>query len=269
MYKQLTLSILIAGSLIACRKKSGVSPQDLPPATDSIQGKYMIFDAGGIGYTPGTGSNGYFSFQGNRISRRNGGFLPAPLSGAMSGPYSKDVYDTVIYQQNRIILETRTNVSGIIMPVNKRELILENGRIAKKIYHSNISDHKDTALYFYAAGNRISRKEIRYSDRTQVQVFTFDAQGNLQKIKTTLQISGQTTPNWTAEESFFNYDTRPNPLKGYWMWDDLYYRSLSTNNFAKYEFMKTYQTVNGPAMEARGMEWVLVPHAKGYVDYGK
>lgn len=81
--------------------------------------------------------------------------------------------------------------------------------------------------------------------------------------------NGEPTPNWTAEESFLHYDTRPNPLKGYWMWDDLYYRSLSTNNFAKYEFMKTYQTMNGQAMEARGMEWVLVPHVKGYVDYGK
>lgn len=268
MYKKLTLLICIAASLAACRKKSRVSP-DLPPAMDSIQGKYMIHDAGEISYGSGVSGTAHFSYSEGQISRRTGGKLPVPPTQAMSGPYTKDVYDTVIYQPNRIILESRTSASGVTMPANKRELILEKGRLVKKVYHSNVSNHKDTALYFYGARNRISRKEIRFSDRTLTQVFTFDAQGNLQKITSSLQIDGQTTPNWTADETFVNYDTRPNSLKGYWMWDDLYYRSLSANNFAKYDFLKTYQTMNGPAMEGRGMEWELVSHAKGYVDYSK
>ncbi|GEP97788.1 hypothetical protein CCY01nite_40480 [Chitinophaga cymbidii] len=235
---------------------------------DSIRSIYMISDAAGILYNPGVSSSAYFSYQGNRITRRNGGTLPVPNVSGVAGIYSQEVYDTVLYQGNRIILETHTRLN-VTVPVNKRELILENGRIVKKIYFSNLSDHKDTAFYFYDAANRISRKELRNSDRTLTQVFTFDQQGNLQSIRSTLQINGQAKPNFVEDESFQHYDNRPNSLKGYWMWDDLYYRSLSRNNFSKYDFLKTYESMNGQSMEAGGNEWTLVPHANGYIDYGR
>lgn len=270
MPRQIIPFILLAFCVAtACRKKSGVSPKDLPPTMDSIQGIYMIFDAGGISYVPGVSNNAYFYYQGDRITRRNGGLLPPPANTAMGGIYSKEVYDTVLYQGNRIILETRTRAGGVAVPVNKRELILENGRVVKKIYFSNLSDHKDTAFYFYDAANRISRKELRNTDRTLTQVFTFDQQGNLQSIRSTLQIDGQAKPNFVEDESFQHYDNRPNSLKGYWMWDDLYYRSLSRNNFSRYDFLKTYESMNGQSMEAGGNEWTLVPHANGYIDYGR
>ena len=268
MFKHCFLLLFSISAFIACKKSKTPTPADLPPTLDSARVYYMVTDAR-LSNTSIMGITGdaHFTYENGRIIRRTGGHLPLPPAGVVPGPYTKEIYDVVQYHPDKIFMETRTELAGYNI-ASKRELLLENGRLKKKIYTDNRDNRKDTVMYLYDNNNRIQRREMRNAYETFIQVFSFDGNGNLQSVRSTSTPAGAGDPSVIIEETFQNYDNRPNPLKGYWMWDDMYYRSLSVNNFAKYNMRKTIAngTLGGNS-EARETVWQLRLDAKGNVDF--
>jgi hypothetical protein len=234
MYKVLAVILIISG-IFACKKSSNSSPVATRP--DSILAKYMITDMrlNTSAKPPGTA---YFIYNGTTLLERMGGFIPLANGSGFAWKYIKDMYDTLQYETNRLIIETKPPLGSFNLIPDKRIITLENGLMKTSVmYVANAIN--DTTVYFYGQANKISKTERYFGRGKELKTFEFNSQGNLEKVTTTLYDRFSDVVNTTILETFSNYDQVSNPLKNFWMWDDIFYRTLSNNNFAKYNYART------------------------------
>ena len=75
-----------------------------------------------------------------------------------------------------------------------------------------------------------------------------------------IKIEGLESDRWnnktTTLELFEDYDSAPNPTKPLMIFDKIFYRSLSYNNFRKYSFEK--RESSGIVVARTNRSWVLV-----------
>jgi hypothetical protein len=116
-------------------------------------------------------------------------------------------------------------------------------------------------FYFYDNQNRLNKTEQHYGSVIVVRNYLYDENRNLQKITGSSRFDDESTIFDQTEETFGGYDNKPNPLKGPCLWQDLLYRTLSTNNFTTY----SYRGSNG----YNTISYTLVYGANGNVDYSK
>lgn len=201
-------------------------------------------------------------YKGNRIVKRIGGYIGAVGAGGYAGIYIDAIYDEVEYTSaNLITLRTKDDIGYLDGSVNKREIILEKGLIKQKITYDDKSNHAytDTIFYFYDSQRRLQSTKQGLKHRIVERDYFFDSNGNLQRIVGVEKSRYDDTVLSKTEELFGGYDDKPNPLKGQCLWQDLLYRTLSTNNFTTY----SYKTEG--ASESKS--WVLVYGDDGRVDY--
>lgn len=233
----LYLAVITVMAIFSCGKSDNAQPET--PPVDSLYAKFILPVAHGFYATTTTGTVMYnpggsimigFNYLNGRPNVRTGGWLPIAVSSGYSYIFSPLVYDTVVYNGNNVTLTTHYHGPDIIMDPNQRNLLLENGRLKR------IIKAPDTTYFYYNAKNQPAKTETFSRGAHITRNFVFDNSGNLQNVKSTSVSRYDDQVVYQEEETFTGYDNKPNPLKGLWLWDDLYYRTLSANNFSAYTY---------------------------------
>jgi len=194
-----------------------------------------------------------------RITKRSGA-----RQSVWSFEVNDNVFDTLIYSNSSLIIEHNPG------PSSRWHISLNDGAPAQRIsylYYQGQYIITDTIDYFYNAKKQIEKIESHYmiftSRNRSTKQFYFDANNNLSRVTTTYYVNDKL--QYTIEEYFGMYDHTKNPLKHLWMWDDIYYRSLSANNFAEYTYQR-WDDKNNP-VEIRKQTLPLQYDASGNIIY--
>ena len=182
---------------------------------------YEIFD-----FTLEYDSNG-------KLIRRNGGVLFMNSNRY----FSNNVYDSIIYKKDTIIIKNmvKENVNHGIPKYLQKEnkiIISNSGQFIEKLSSSGTKTQ-----YYYNSKNQILKTIITIKFQNDVYwtfsaVYSYNDNGNLISIKRTLN-DGNNEETGFSEIS--NYDDSPNPFKDLLLFDDTFIRSLSINNFMKFD----------------------------------
>lgn len=180
-----------------------------------------------------------------------------------------ELYDTVVYSDNEIELITKSNNAYIPLNENRRTYTFANGKIQMKVaYTANSTPENDTTLYFYGTDQVLDKVIEKHGDQYTIKIFSFNSSGNLDSVSGKTSYAIDSTLLSTMQEKFRNYDSSPNPLRGFGLWDETFYRSLTKNNFRSYNFEK--RNVPGNYIEQTGdFKFNLYYDNEGAVDFAK
>jgi hypothetical protein len=209
-----------------------------------------------------------FKYDGqNNFKVRTGGFLTNHYSTGSYLVFMPDLYDTVEYSKNKIDLIRKSGYPGIAVNENRRTYIFANGKIQMKIAYTSAQE-TDTTLYFYGTDQLLDKVVEKFGGQYTIKNFSFNSSGNLDSISGKTYYSIDNTLLSTTQETFGNYDSSTNPLKGFGIWDETFYRSLTKNNFRSYHFET--RNVPGNYIEQRGdFKFNLQYDSNGVVDFAK
>lgn len=181
-----------------------------------------------FGFNSSSGNINFF-YQENKLVKRIG----KPYFNSIN----YNIYDT-IYQNNKTLyIETKLiphNGYDDISPNKKEYIYGKYKRILRKIRHNedfNFNDN-DTTFFFYK--NSRLDKQINRNIHSN---FYYNTKGNLDSITYRYKISdsGNLVLGSTfKKEVFEEYDNSPNPFKNLMIFEDIFKRSLSNNNYRKH-----------------------------------
>ncbi|KAA2240825.1 hypothetical protein F0L74_32335 [Chitinophaga agrisoli] len=246
-YLLLTFAAIV---MVSCGKDDVARPQQ--PRIDSLHSRFVLnasafnYSILPIGAVP-TGDPFpmvLFSYRDGKPYLRTGYGIEL---GFINVRYSRLVYDSVAYNGNSLIttitITRHYRGTDINMPPRQRDIVLENGRMLQQI------TEKDTTRYYYD-GNKLSRREIRSKSHRVTQQFYFNLSGNLEKVTSRDSSNYDNALLGTTEETFSGYDNSPNPFRQRFLmiWEDLFYRSLSVNNYTQYNMVTYTPGIDIPAM---------------------
>jgi PBP1b-binding outer membrane lipoprotein LpoB len=250
--------------IVSCSKKDGpvskTSPLLLMPVIGELNSKYLLTKEEHYVSSAVSGT-AIFQYKDKMVSKRIGGKIPVAGGGSV---YITEIYDTVEYTSpTTITMLTKDNIVDFDVNASKRVFTLEDGLIAKKITYDsdNMLRFNDTMYYYYNSQKLLQKTEQFFSSTIITKEYFFDHNSNLQRIKTSKVDRYDGFVYHTAEEVFGGYDNKPNPLKGQTLWPDMFYRTLSTNNFTTYSYSK--------GIDWEDRSWILVYDSNGVVDFSK
>lgn len=210
------------------------------------------------------------TYDSNKPKKRSGSYLPV-FGGYDYNSYTDLVYDTVVWiNSQKFLLQSKNMLPSGSPNLPKWEVEINDGKPVKRIsyfHHSGTYIPVDTALYFYDANKRVQKIEFHSSVQGVSYLFTktlFFNNDNLEKVSG-VYLRKPNTPLYSTEETFGSYDNKPNPLKALWLWDDLYYRTLSSNNFSTYTY-KRFDAQNN-LIDSTHKTWTLQYDEKGNVSF--
>jgi len=178
----------------------------------------------------------------NRIIKRIGGLTPLPASiGFEAYIFSDEVTEDIVYTNNEIKI-TR-NIPNVNLFFERKMIVDNKSRIIKKIIYKKAPEVNDSIFYTYNNLNQIE-ETLRLSGRPensetkiyQKAKYYYNQQQNLDSI-VTVNFEEQQVTGITTVEKFSDYDNAANPLKKLIIFDETYYRAISKNNYAKYEYV--------------------------------
>lgn len=154
---------------------------------------------------------------------------------------SNNVYDSISYNSDTIII---TNIfikpyyGGTYNEIQKETKIIlsENGNFAR-----SFTDNGFSTEYFYNSNNQISKKiaTVIYNSNvnwTWNYTYNYSENGNLTSYD--LIFNDGFKDSNISTSHFSNFDNSPNSFKDLSLFEDTFLRSLSTNNFRKYNDME-------------------------------
>ena len=197
------------------------------------------------------------------IIERNGGVFDANLDPAVGFTYrfSEDIYDEITYIGGKIILEKKSNDPQLIIPTFKRTLFLnQNQQIIQKIIETSESPVIDTLNYEYDLSGKLSSIKTNLKE----SFFYFNNNDNLDSIISN-KYNDQMQLIEKTLEKFEDYDNAVNPIKNLSIFEELFTRSLSVNNYSFYLFEKTTITQNSQSFFSTYREWNLIYDNNGNV----
>jgi len=160
--------------------------------------------------------------------------------------YIKEIYENIVYEGNEITYSTELNDEETIIVPNRSTYYLDElNRISKKIYYEEAfpTSVNDTLNFEYDQNGLLSKIEKNNNPYNKKEsLYYFNLNKNLDSIVTSSYYLDYNTSNYEYEgktvEVFSGYDSSPNPLKHLGIFDELFYRSLSTNNYTEYKLKK-------------------------------
>jgi hypothetical protein len=215
-------------------------------------------------------ANARFVYHLNNPVKRSGAYLPV-WGGVDPNAYTDQIYDTVIkLNSQKILVQAVNKLPSGSANLPKWEIETNDGKPVKRISYLYYAGHYipvDTVIYYYDANKRVQKIEshstVNGASYILTKTFFFDGE-NLEKVEG-VYIKKPSTLQYSTTETFSLYDTKPNPLKALWFWDDLYYRTLSVNNFSKYTYNKLDAAQN--LVAAFEKTWNLSYDVKGNVTF--
>lgn len=238
------LSLLVIVQFASCSTEENESEQDI-----------KSYYAGHISYLRGefniplnaTGKVRLEYDSRNRITKRIGGFDSYLTNSGYYYYYTfRDTNtDDIVYQNNEIKI-TQTTLGCVLCVFESKIMLDEKNRMIKKIkYHNNSARLNDTISYTYNNLNQIDETLTLYGNISKSKPRTYDKskyyynqKRNLDSI-VTFRFDPY-LPNLEDEikivEVFSNYDNAHNPIKKLIIFDENFHKSISANNFTKYEY---------------------------------
>ena len=263
-----TLAFLFVLLLCSCEK--GDHPLDKQPEVEVVNAKYFI--KWNYPYATGVNlhANARLVYNNNKPIMRSGSYLPV-WGGYDPNAYTDQIFDTVTeVNSQKLLLQSINKLQTGPINQPRWEIEMVDKRPVKRIsyiYNAGSYLPADTVIYYYDLNKQVQRVEshstVQGVSYLMVKTFFF-TDGNLQKIDG-IYIKKPNTVQYFTVETFSSYDTKPNTLKALWLWDDLYYRSVSANNFAAYTYKKLDTQSN--LIDAAEISWNLRYDAEGNITF--
>lgn len=190
------------------------------------------------------------------VVKRIGGVTPANYFTGFDYVFSPDIYDAITYENNVVTIQRKDNSDNSDMNYRK-QIFTRKNQISRMVVASGA---RLVITYpTYDASGLIAKTiettwwlasgEYHYISHT-IKYFFYVA-GNLTRVEG--QIFDTFNNKTTTLEKFGGYDTAPNPNRNLGIFDELFYRSLSRNNFKEYSF--TFRNSNGIVTSKRQSTW--------------
>jgi len=255
-------------TMLSCGKSDTPEPSITP--VDSLNMKFLVHTSSSFftvttapgSITPGTLPITAFTYGNNRVLTRSGGVITIATSSGYSFIYTPLIYDTVVYNGNNVTITSHYRGTDITVSPDQRDLLLESGRLQR------IVKAPDTVYFSYTSSHQLVKAETFGKNDIITRNFIFDSKGNLQQVTSTDKRRNGGSTEMHEKITFSGYDNKPNPFKGLWMWEDLYYRSLSANNFAAYSYeQQTIQDQQVIAVTTQQTNLTLYYNSNGTLDW--
>lgn len=217
-------------------------------------------------------------YDNNKIVKRIGHFLTGSSSVGYYQFFSRVIYDTLIYTNNQLTILTKSSSKEITSVSDYKKVVFyENDRISKTVQSYQIPFKEDkTVTVYYIYSKNLLIKKIGYSDTNLYfqTDFYYNNSGNLDSIVSRMSEYNFESNNYEIDfssknkikEVFESYDKSKNQLKPFIIFDETFNRSLSANNYGKYNYY--YFDSNGIAYN----EWHYTYNLKyenGVVNFAK
>jgi hypothetical protein len=182
----------------------------------------------------------------DQIVQRIGNLIMINSATGYSYKYYKYIADTIMYYNDSIIIEKQllSDEDITVFPYTyKRKLFLENDLIIKEInYMDYYSRDQDTIVYEYNKQNQVVQT-ITYlkNSKKKYSEYKYDEEKNLILITSKIYYEDYLEGDqlrYCDTTWFLNYDNSRNLTQNLFIFQECYYRSLSTNNFRKYIYKK-------------------------------
>lgn len=265
------LIILLTSVLfIGCADNEPIIPQ----IETNIQSYYYgyINNNTAIQYSSETDNLVKLEYQGNDIVRRVGGLITVNPATGFSYKFIDDIFEELVYERNNqqltILITGRYITEENDFSFNERILKLNTQNQMLERIVENTSTHRyDTINYSYNSLGQII-KSIRRIPRTSYTLikesdYYYSTKQNLDSVLT--YISYDEEYFLIKKEVFSDYDEALNPLKKLMIFDDTYFRSLSENNFSKYQIFKYDEF--GDITEEEEFNWTYFYDESGNIDF--
>ncbi|KAA9327366.1 hypothetical protein [Adhaeribacter soli] len=204
-----------------------------------------------------------YDARGNVI-KRNGGLLPINPNSGYDGIYSPGVYEEVKYFQNEILITQADTFKNLnVYPNPKRIFLDQQNRIQKTIKETTIYNTSYDTVFYYYTGDKLTSTVYPKYPATLTKHFIYNHAGNLIQTNAIYFNKYLNDTMYTETETFTNYDNAPNPLKRLGIFDELFYRSLSQNNFRSYSFVRIDKY--GYIMKSNNRNWQFKYDSSGNI----
>jgi len=241
--KRLSIIVLI---IVGCSKEN--PGPEAKPQVDAYYFKFMDYPDMVM---PNYENNGIVTIQhlNDKIVKREGGTFAINSYTGYDYKFSMSVQDTLIYKNSKIIINKRLFDKLETIFIEDLFITLDNnGRMIEKIralHPEDISYQRDTLQYLYSTNGKIFRINGKHQNQVIISLFYYNDMANLDSVVTryTDRIDGELDQIRT--DYFSEYDTSKNPLKELVIFDETFYRSLSTNNFKYWRFKVLKKYDNG------------------------
>jgi hypothetical protein len=180
----------------------------------------------------------------NIVKRIGSPIASSTSSGIGSYGYTNNIYDTIFKENNKITLFKKVipfNGITAIAPDKKEFFLHNNGKINYKInYKEEYTNSDNDTLYFNYSNEKIIQTYSKaYGYKTKESDFYYNTNENLDSIVTKFyyydsQLNQILLSPSREVETFEGYDTSINPFNSLTIFDDMFKRSLSKNNYSKH-----------------------------------
>lgn len=242
--KQIITLLLIGIIAVSCSRDDEPQKKD---AEESLVTKIALNV-----YNPSSSSNEtelFFLFNYDnqkRLIKKTGGFLELSGSTGYNGFFTKNIYTSLIYNDNKVTVENFSSSNEFTVPKKTKHYILNNSKeiITKETPNDTNNYLLKKEIFEYSNSKLVEIKtslpNMPYFPQdpndyilTYSEKFYYDLNGNLSKTEYYEQRNGINMGEKIVR-TFENYDTSSNPTKYFYLLDEYFYRSVSKNNFRKY-----------------------------------
>jgi hypothetical protein len=237
---------------------------------DSYKPQYMHYPLGGFQDTTSI----KLEYDGDKIIKRIGGTLQLSSSSPYSYIFSKEVYDEISYSSDEAVMITKFDSPDINTSDWKEKFRFSHGKIVECIILKNYSDNNDTIKYYYK--NRVLVKRVSYGRKglNYQSQYYYNNHRNIDSIITRYAARNPVTRNWEinmtgnkrVKEIFLDFDNYANPVKNLMIFDEIFNRSLSENNYSRYE---KYEYDENGTIIAREKRWWKFIYENGRINFDK
>lgn len=210
-----------------------------------------------------------------RPTKRNGGFARLPLSSGFEYMFSKDIYDEITYGNNDVTIQLKSVSQPEMVYTPLKYFSLLNGKVVQKVNRNTYYPTSNDTIQYYYSGNKLTRSLKGQKKPISETKYHYNSQGNLDSVVTRLLVYNPVNqqyepypqyPKMRTLEIFKNYDNYANPTKKLMIFDELFNRSLSENNYSRYE--KKVFDVDGNITLTLTKNWTF-SYTNGKIDFAR
>jgi hypothetical protein len=187
-------------------------------------------------------------YQNNQVTKRIGEWIQVSGSTGYTDKFSKLFETQISYSGNQAVLKKISTLSGVDFPNDLQTYTFNGKQISEAIFtYQNRPNYSEKYVYNYE-NNKLKNIDLFVTDdyykndlRSR-RDFYFNTNGNLDSLvyRDAVQDYNEIEPSYIDYKSkmrnvtvFTNYDQSQNPFQSLGIFTDLFYKSLSKNNFRK------------------------------------
>ena len=205
-----------------------------------------------------------------KVIKRVGEWLELSGSTGFGNIFSKKLESRINYSGNKAILERFSKMEGINFPKDIQTYSFDGNRINDIIFTYQIRPNYTEKYVYTYENNQIKSIDLRVTDSHYTndlrsrRDFYFNNNGNLDSLvyrEASYDFYDESIPPYIDYKlknrrvtTFSNYDGSQNPFQNLGIFTDLYYKSLSKNNFRKMETIK-YDEDGEPTLGISESSW--------------